>query len=264
MSELSHKTFYNGVLVQPLWKPVGPVVLDGGMHAITYTLSSFSYVEEGTGRTLIHSFEPKRVCFHPAGELKTGDFQTDEASLGVVKVPKEVLDRYLPANDWHGHTQKDDVLAYSMLCATRYLDPEECSLEADYLMSAIFQRVASWNKPYHVGASIHFDKLQRVLSYVNDNLTKSMTIDELADVACISPFHFSRKFKRLTGYAPHQYVLHRRILRARALIASGLSLAAVALGSGFASQSHMTRHFKALVGLTPKAYKDEVGVKTKE
>lgn len=99
-------------------------------------------------------------------------------------------------------------------------------------------------------------RLARVLGYIADNLGESIALAELAGVAHLSEFHFARLFKRATGLAPHQYVIARRVERASALIREGkLSLAVVAATVGFASQSHLNRHFKRVVGCTPAEYR---------
>ena len=76
-------------------------------------------------------------------------------------------------------------------------------------------------------------------------------------MAHLSEFHFARQFKRATGLAPHQFVIAQRVQRAKALIRDGrLPLAAVAASVGFASQSHLSHHFKRLVGCTPAEFRD--------
>jgi len=71
-------------------------------------------------------------------------------------------------------------------------------------------------------------------------------------VARLSVYHFARQFRRATGLPPHQYVIARRVERARQLLQGGrgLSLAEVAACAGFSDQSQFTRHFKRLVGVT--------------
>jgi len=71
-----------------------------------------------------------------------------------------------------------------------------------------------------------------------------------------SPYHFARLFRQTTGESPHQFVLRQRIERAQRLLAEGgMPLAHVAVESGFADQSHLTRAFKRQLGLTPRAYR---------
>ncbi len=95
--------------------------------------------------------------------------------------------------------------------------------------------------------------IRRVIDYIHDNLDQQLTLAELAFIANMSLYHFSRTFKQATGMAPHQYVLSTRIERAKALLLQGkLSVAEVALQVGFFDQSHFTRYFKRIVGVTPQ------------
>ena len=96
--------------------------------------------------------------------------------------------------------------------------------------------------------------LRSVTEYVGDNLVHDLTLEELAGVAHMSPYHFSRLFKRSTGLSPHQYVVRKRVERAKELlINTDLTLHAVALSVGFADQSHLSRYTKRLLGASPKS-----------
>ena len=96
--------------------------------------------------------------------------------------------------------------------------------------------------------------LRGVVDYVEDNLVHDLTLDELAGVAHMSPYHFSRRFKRSTGLSPHQYVVRKRVERAKELLTNTeLSLHEVALSVGFADQSHLAKHTRRLLGVSPKS-----------
>jgi len=99
-------------------------------------------------------------------------------------------------------------------------------------------------------------KLRAVLEYLHEHLDARLSLDQLAAVAHVSPYHFARLFRNSTGLPPHQYVIARRVERARELLRRRdlLSLADVAVEAGFSSQSHFTRHFKRLVGVTPRIF----------
>ena len=99
-------------------------------------------------------------------------------------------------------------------------------------------------------------RLERVRDFIEANLGEDLTIEALANEACLSPFHFARAFKAATGMAPHRYLTSRRLDKARSWIAEGqLSLAEIAFRCGFASQASFTRWFKRLAGATPGEYR---------
>ena len=79
----------------------------------------------------------------------------------------------------------------------------------------------------------------------------------MAAVARLSAYHFARQFKRATGLPPHQYVILRRVERAKQLLQAGAgqSLAEVAVRAGFSDQSQFCHHFKRTVGVTPGQFR---------
>jgi AraC family transcriptional regulator len=101
------------------------------------------------------------------------------------------------------------------------------------------------------------ERLRAVVEYIEEHLTASPTLEQLAAVARLSPFHFARQFKAATGLPPHEYVIARRIERAKEFLqgAGDLSLAEVAAHAGFSDQSQFSRHFKRLVGITPGQFR---------
>jgi AraC family transcriptional regulator len=96
-------------------------------------------------------------------------------------------------------------------------------------------------------------KLRAVVEYIEENLDACPTLEQMAAVARLSPYHFARQFKAATGLPPHQYVILRRVERAKQLLQAGidLSLPDVAAHAGFSDQGQLSRHFKRLVGVTP-------------
>lgn len=93
-----------------------------------------------------------------------------------------------------------------------------------------------------------------ILDYIEANLAQTITLDDLAALAGLSSYHFARRFKAETGMAPHAYVVARRIARAERLLRDGrVPLKLVAAECGFTDQSHLTRVFRRVRGLTPAA-----------
>jgi len=105
------------------------------------------------------------------------------------------------------------------------------------------------------GGRLTRDVWRAVEEYIHAHLDQNIALADLATVANLSEFHFARLFKQTTGLPPHQFVIHQRVERAKRLITAGrLSLAQIAIEVGFSDQSQLTRHFKRLVGVTPKRF----------
>lgn len=96
--------------------------------------------------------------------------------------------------------------------------------------------------------------VRHVQEYLAEHYAKAVTLDELATLAGLSPFHLLRTFSAAIGMPPHAYLTQVRVARSKALLAAGLSIAEVAVLTGFVDQSHLTRHFKRIVGVAPGHY----------
>jgi AraC family transcriptional regulator len=93
---------------------------------------------------------------------------------------------------------------------------------------------------------------------IEQNYAGDLTLSEMAAAVHLSPFHLARVFKRALGVSPHQYLIQVRVNNARALLSAGSgqrSLAEIATAAGFADQSHLTRHFKRITGVTPSQFR---------
>jgi AraC family transcriptional regulator len=94
--------------------------------------------------------------------------------------------------------------------------------------------------------------LGRASEYVEEHLGENLSLAALAGAVGLSPYHFARLFRASTGLSPHQYVIRRRVERARLLLAStDRSLASIAQDVGFVSGSHLATHVKRLLGVPP-------------
>lgn len=91
-------------------------------------------------------------------------------------------------------------------------------------------------------------------AYLEDNHAANVSLEDLAGAAGLSPFHLARLFRQEVGLPPHAYQLQVRIARAKRLLLSGMPVSHVAGETGFFDLSHLTRHFKRHLGVTPGHY----------
>ncbi|MDQ1920050.1 AraC family transcriptional regulator [Massilia pseudoviolaceinigra] len=100
-----------------------------------------------------------------------------------------------------------------------------------------------------------FPGMSRMIEYIDANIGNTLRVEELADIANLSRFHFIRRFRKMTGVTPIAFVQARRTSMAKTLLRKGGNPSSIALITGFADQSHLTRWLKACYGVTPRVYK---------
>lgn len=99
-------------------------------------------------------------------------------------------------------------------------------------------------------------RIRRAVELMHAHLDRDLQLEEIASAAYLSPFHFSRLFKKLTGATPHAYLAALRAARAQTLLAeTDLSITEVSARVGYASPSHFTKAFRQATGLTPRAFR---------
>ena len=94
--------------------------------------------------------------------------------------------------------------------------------------------------------------------YIESHFKMDISIEDLSRITGLSRFHLIRVFKNEVGIPPHAYLTQTRIRHAKTQLAKGLSIAETALDMGFTDQSHLTRHFKRITGITPGRYRNFV------
>ena len=96
--------------------------------------------------------------------------------------------------------------------------------------------------------------IQKARRYIEDYFAQGISLDTLSRHVALSPYYLLRVFCTEVGMPPHAYLESVRIRHAQSLIRSGKPLAEVAIEVGFSSQSHMTRSFRKIIGVTPGQY----------
>ncbi len=109
-----------------------------------------------------------------------------------------------------------------------------------------------YTTPLRLPRGLSKPQLRRVTAYIDEHLDQNLSLALLAGVAGVSASHLKTLFKHSTGLPVHEYVIQRRVERAKALLLSGeLPASQVALEAGFAHQSHMARCMRRVLGVTP-------------
>ena len=127
---------------------------------------------------------------------------------------------------------------------------------AHVLAVYLIRHVSAPSRVRRADGALPLGRLRAVAEYIEDHLGGGPSLEQMAAVARVSTYHFAHQFKRATGLPPYKYVITRRVERAQQLLLEGdLSLAEIAARAGFSDQSHFSRHFKRLVGVTPRQFR---------
>lgn len=114
------------------------------------------------------------------------------------------------------------------------------------------------NKPLK-GNKEYIARINKTFDFIEQNLEKSLTLEELAEVASFSKYHFNRIFRAMVGETPFQFILRLRLEKAASLIPihNNESISEIAFKCGFSEISIFSRNFKKYFGVPPSQYRDE-------
>jgi len=101
--------------------------------------------------------------------------------------------------------------------------------------------------------------IDNALAYIHRHFGEQLSLEALAQIAGLSVCRFATVFRQRMGIPPHRYICILRVRHAQALLRSGMPAANVASEAGFYDQSHLSRHFKNVCGMTPRQYLQEAG-----
>ncbi|MGI8779074.1 MAG: helix-turn-helix transcriptional regulator [Solirubrobacteraceae bacterium] len=186
-----------------------------------------------------------------------------EARLLLVYVPaaklrdmgRQMTGRAVP--DLAGPAVLDSRIALGLRALHRDLRRGSALLERDdRLTSVLAALTATRHEPRRDvrGGSAQARAVARAREFLEEHALDEIRLERLSSEAGVSPFHLARSFTAHMGVAPHAYQLQLRVGRAKALLADGAAPAEAAARTGFCDQSHLGRHFRRLVGVTPGAY----------
>ena len=232
----------------------------------------FGMVEAGAARTFFRGAEDVHaagsVIMLGPGEVHTGAPACEEGWNYRMLYPSEALVRFITQEatgreftpTFDTSCVNDPALADRVRVAHGLLEGDadrlrkECALLE--VVGEIVIRHASTrpNDSALVSGSRSSAALQRVRDLLEAEYARTVTIRELADVAGLSTFHLIRVFRASFGLPPYKYLEQIRVQQARRLIRLGTPLTHVVHATGFSDQSHLTRYFKRIVGVTPGMY----------
>jgi AraC-like DNA-binding protein len=154
----------------------------------------------------------------------------------------------------------DDAFRDALFAALGALDEDLDELLVDDLVMRISERLSRYAKRplKSLGAPARRSALL-ARDYLQANVTRLVRSEELEEIAELDRFALSRHFRATFATSPHRFHLMRRLQRARFMIGAGGALADIAIATGFADQSHLSRHFKKAFGVRPGRWASLVG-----
>ena len=239
------------------------VFVVGGTCSLRYR----AYLHDGR-----HRLSPGMFCFIGRGyqferlAWKGRSFETimiDVIDFGVDANPIDafgrtdaLFDMYIGISDTRVATLIDLMRTeIEAGCPTGHAYGEALSLA---LAARVASLCAAMPSEHRRAATLSTRQLQRVDEFVRANIAHELTIDRLASLVNMSPFHFARCFKHTTGVTPHQYVTRERVDRAKAMLTQGRrSIGDIAMAVGFSSQSHFADVYRRVTGTSPRRSRNQ-------
>lgn len=207
------------------------------------------------------------ICLVNPGEVHTG-FSPHESgwtyrvfypdATFLQKVAREISEHTGQLPHFPSPVIKDPHLSSRILSFLKTIGDSDVSLEKESLLLSVLaqmiQRHANKREDPPLVRKKKGPAVKRALEYLDANFTENVALSELSNIANVSQFHLLRLFRATVGLPPHAYLIQKRIDYARGLLSQCLPISEVALEAGFADQSHFTRRFKKIVGVTPGRY----------
>ena len=196
----------------------------------------------------VHTADPRRdhgwtyTAMYPSVDLVARAFGDDDAHRST----------FFPAPIF-----RDDDLARRILATQRELMQPAPALEAEAMLLDVLRRLGEQHgvRPASRGsAGTSSRAVVAAREYLHEHFASPVKLAELASVCDMSPYHLVRSFRDAVGMPPHAYLTQLRSNHARDLILRGVPVSTAAYRCGFADQSHLTRTFKRIFGVTPGAY----------
>ena len=253
-----------GLIQATVGEPPGQIALEGApANVLMFNLSPVQGLrQKRNGRSFVSDALRGEMTLMPRGVPSEWSWNSTCDRLDVI-VPADVFgdDSELDVIDRHLFRDSEmEAICHRLYREIGLNDRADCLYMESLVMQLavlLLRRHSTASGPAMIPPRGGLTRVQakRVLEYLESNLSRELTLRELASIAGLSPYHFARMFKRAIGVAPYRYVLERRVERAKAMLRSpGATLVEVSLSTGFCGQSHFTSTFRRLVGATPMEF----------
>lgn len=257
-----------------------PALQNLEMLRATYIDYAFSrHAHEGFGIAIVESgamaFDYRgEIHIAPAGSVvitHPGEMHTGHAAIATGWTYRTIL----PAADWlqkaaaslaersrtvpyfsspviHDRSLNQHLVALHQTLET---SPSPLERESRFLWS-MAQLVGSYasDRPSAKPIGKEHHAVQQIRDYLTAHYTDNVSLTELSALVSVEPLRLLRAFRKQVGLPPHAYLNHVRIQQAKRLLIADWSITQAALETGFTDQSHLHRHFKKIVGVTPGQY----------
>ena len=228
-------------------------IVEEGIEGFRY--QGFSHVAPPTSIIIVHP-----------GEVHTGYAVTKagwtyrmfypETHL-LQKAASEIADCFQPLPYFPNPVIQDRRLAAQLRYLHLCLENSASQLEKESLFIWTFAKLISryaQAPPPIKPISSEFSAVKLTQKYLKENYQANISLEQLSNLVNLKPLRLLRVFRKALGLPPHAYLIQLRITQAKNLLAMGMSIADVAVETGFNDQSHLHRHFKRIVGVTPGQY----------
>lgn len=241
-------------------------------HEINVSLGGRLTTERhsATGRRVFNHSSKNNLCITPAGQSISAYWDRPIDNLGI-SLDKDFATNAALENGFSTNfefmeinSQSDRLMqsiGLSLLDISATDSPVD-RLYADSLINSLTLHLlanystAKTEKHTETGGLSGY-KFRCVTEYLEAHLDDDISLNEIAAIADLSPSHFSRAFRKTTGQSPIQYLMQRRLERAKELLAlPNIPLVEVGLLSGFKNQSHFSTLFRKYTHLTPRNWRD--------
>lgn len=232
----------------------------------THEAYGFGVIERGVERFRYkggeHLAPPDSIVLMNPDILHTGRAETTEGwRYRMIYIDKQALAEVAGESGWYfsdAVIQGDSLRAKRLSHNLAALWQTQDALTFDGLLYQLISEVRPYGSKKPSGTDHSLHRFSPVLDYIHAHLEERLTLERLAAVAGLSPFHFLRQFQAQYHASPHQMVMAQRLYRAKQLLGTGMAPADVAASCGLTDQSHLTRAFVRRYGVTPGRYQQQV------